>query len=132
MAALGPRQARRLAILTEAGETARLGRAREWLDIVARHGDVAMDFIWRHKGALAASTVMAAFLANPGPFLSGAKELTGYAARAVARPLVEEWMRENRGPEAQLRQLLDVILEAVEEVPRLLRSLDRLVGDWSR
>jgi ubiquinone biosynthesis protein len=51
---------------------------------------------------------------------------------SLARPLVEEWMRDNRGPEARLRQQIDTVLEAFDEIPRLLRSLDRLVGDWSR
>jgi ubiquinone biosynthesis protein len=50
----------------------------------------------------------------------------------VARPLVEEWMRENRGPEAQVRQQIDALLEAIDEVPRLLRGLDKIVADWSR
>jgi ubiquinone biosynthesis protein len=49
----------------------------------------------------------------------------------LARPLVEEWARENRGPEARLRQHVDALLEAVDEVPRLLRGLDKLVSDWS-
>jgi len=51
---------------------------------------------------------------------------------SLARPLVEEWMRDNRGPEARLRQQIDTVLETLDEIPRLLRSLDRLVGDWSR
>jgi ubiquinone biosynthesis protein len=51
---------------------------------------------------------------------------------SLARPLVEGWARENRGPEARLRQRLDGLLEAVDEVPRLLRSLDKLVGDWAQ
>ena len=50
----------------------------------------------------------------------------------LARPLVEEWMRENRGPEAQLRQRLDAFAEALDEVPRLLRNLDKLIGDWAQ
>jgi ubiquinone biosynthesis protein len=50
----------------------------------------------------------------------------------LARPLVEEWMRENRGPEAQLRQRLDTFVEALDEVPRLLRNLDKLIGDWAQ
>lgn len=50
----------------------------------------------------------------------------------LARPLVESWMRENRGPEARLRQQIDTILEAIDEVPRLLRGLDKIVTDWSR
>ncbi len=50
----------------------------------------------------------------------------------LARPLVEEWMRDNRGPEARVRQQIDTLLETIDEIPRLLRSLDRMVGDWSR
>jgi ubiquinone biosynthesis protein len=46
--------------------------------------------------------------------------------------LVEEWMRDNRGPEARLRQRLDAFAEALDEVPRLLRNLDKLIGDWAQ
>jgi ubiquinone biosynthesis protein len=49
----------------------------------------------------------------------------------LARPLVEEWMRDNRGPEAQLRQRVDSLVETFDELPRLLRSLGKLVDDWS-
>jgi len=41
-------------------------------------------------------------------------------------------MRENRGPEAQLRRRLDALVEALDEVPRLLRNLDKLIGDWAQ
>jgi ubiquinone biosynthesis protein len=51
---------------------------------------------------------------------------------SLARPLVEHWVRANRGPEARLRQQIDTLLEALDEVPRLLRGLDRMIGDWSR
>jgi len=51
---------------------------------------------------------------------------------ALARPLIEQWMRDNRGPEARLKGRIDTILETIEEIPRLLRNLDRLIGDWSR
>jgi ubiquinone biosynthesis protein len=51
---------------------------------------------------------------------------------AMARPLVEAWMRDNRGPEAQLRQRLDAMIETLDELPRLLRGLGRIADDWSR
>ncbi|HEX3860757.1 MAG TPA: 2-polyprenylphenol 6-hydroxylase [Stellaceae bacterium] len=51
---------------------------------------------------------------------------------ALARPLVEEWVRENRGPEARVRQQIDTLIEAVDQVPRLLGSLDKLIGEWAR
>lgn len=85
LAALAPRQARRLAILADSGDLARIGRTPELLAVVARFGDRAMAFVWGHKGALAVSATLAAFLADPRPFLDGAKNL----AVAVARPLAE-------------------------------------------
>jgi ubiquinone biosynthesis protein len=51
---------------------------------------------------------------------------------SLSRPLVETWMRDNRGPEAQLRQRIDNFVEALDQVPRLLRNLDKLIGDWAQ
>jgi ubiquinone biosynthesis protein len=51
---------------------------------------------------------------------------------SLARPLVEEWMRENRGPEARLRERLDALVELVDELPRILRGADKIVGQWAR
>jgi ubiquinone biosynthesis protein len=50
----------------------------------------------------------------------------------LAQPLVEAWVRDNRGPEARLRQRIDTVLEIVDELPRLVRSLDKLFGDWAQ
>ena len=73
--AVGPRAGRRLAMLHAGGELAAIGRTPEVLGVVARYGDPAADFVWRHKGALAVAAVLATFLADPEPYLSGAKEL---------------------------------------------------------
>ena len=51
---------------------------------------------------------------------------------SLARPLVERWVRENRGPEARLKERIDMVLEAADEMPHLLRNLDRMIGDWAR
>ncbi len=50
----------------------------------------------------------------------------------LARPLIEAWMRDNRGPEARLHQRIETVAEAIDRVPRLMKSLEALVGDWSR
>jgi ubiquinone biosynthesis protein len=50
----------------------------------------------------------------------------------LARPLIEAWMRDNRGPEARLRQALETAVEAIDRLPRLIRNLDELVGDMAR
>ena len=51
---------------------------------------------------------------------------------ALARPLIEEWMRENRGPEARLRLGLEKLGEVIDRLPDVLRGIDRLVGQWSQ
>jgi len=89
MPALAPRNARRLAMLAEDGALARSGRWGELVAVIERHGDRAMDFIWRHKGALAVSTILATFLAEPEVFLGGGRELMSGAAEELTRPPVE-------------------------------------------
>jgi ubiquinone biosynthesis protein len=44
----------------------------------------------------------------------------------LAQPLVEEWMRENRGPEARLRNAAGDVLRAVERLPSLLSDVERI------
>jgi ubiquinone biosynthesis protein len=44
----------------------------------------------------------------------------------LARPLIEGWMRENRGPEARLRDAARDAVEALGRVPALLQSLDKV------
>jgi ubiquinone biosynthesis protein len=50
----------------------------------------------------------------------------------LARPLIEGWMRDNRGPEAKLRLGLETLADLAERVPQLVRNLETLVTDWSR
>ena len=51
---------------------------------------------------------------------------------ALARPLIEKWMQENRGPEAQLRQRLEKLGEMIDRLPDLLHGVDKLVTQWSQ
>lgn len=50
---------------------------------------------------------------------------------ALARPLIEEWMRATRGPEARIRESASEISEALERLPRLLRDVGRTVDTLS-
>jgi hypothetical protein len=52
-----PRTVRRLATLAENGTLARIGRWSELLVVIERHGNLALTFIWRNKGALTVTTV---------------------------------------------------------------------------
>ena len=87
MAGLAPRNARRLAMLAEEGALARSGRWGELVAVIERHGDRAMDFVWRHKGALAVATVLGTFLADPEAYLGGGRELIGGAAQEATQPI---------------------------------------------
>lgn len=86
---IGPQSGRRLAMMTEEGELTRLGHTKELLGVVGKYGDSAMNFIWRNKGALAVGVAMTAFLADPKPFIEGAKDIGQIAAENIAKPLAK-------------------------------------------
>lgn len=46
----------------------------------------------------------------------------------LAQPLIEEWMVENRGPQARATQALGELVHIAERLPAVMRNLDRLVG----
>lgn len=89
LGSVGPQGGRRIAMMAGSGELAAIGRTPELMDVVSRHGDRAMDFIWRNKGALTVGTTLTAFLANPEPFLDGANQLAGTVAESTVKPAVE-------------------------------------------
>jgi hypothetical protein len=85
MNALGPQAGRRLAMMA-GDELAAIGRTPELLDVIARYGDKAMDFIWKHKALLASGAVLATFLRDPEPYLSGVADITRAVAEGVIQP----------------------------------------------
>ena len=90
LGAIGPRGGRRLAMMAEGGELAAIGRTPELMQVITRHGDAAMDFIWRNKGPLAVGTTLTGFLANPEAFINGTTQLAGTVGNAAVKPLVQE------------------------------------------
>jgi ubiquinone biosynthesis protein len=47
----------------------------------------------------------------------------------LARPLIEQWMAENRGPTARAGQLAEETLERLAGLPALVGHLERIAGD---
>jgi hypothetical protein len=82
---LTPQNGRRLAMLVDEGTIIQGSRASEVLDVVAKGGDKAMEFIWNNKGALAVTAGLTAFLAQPQTFIDGTKDL----AEIVSRPATQ-------------------------------------------
>jgi hypothetical protein len=85
--AVSSQNGRRLAMLAEDGQLAKIGRTPELLDVVTKYGDRAMDFIWRHKGALTVTAALTAFLTNPEPFLDGAADIMKVVAENAVKPI---------------------------------------------
>lgn len=81
--AVSSAEARRLGMLIEDGAIKAGEQSAGLLDVVAKHGDKAMQFIWKNKGALAVTTGLTAFLHNPEPFIQGTKDLAAEAVKPV-------------------------------------------------
>lgn len=78
------RNARRIKMMAEEGDLARIGQTGRVLGVVERYGDRAADFVWRNKGALAVAAALTAFLDDPRPFIDGTRDLAVTAAAPVA------------------------------------------------
>jgi len=46
----------------------------------------------------------------------------------LARPLIEEWMRENRGPEAQILDGTEAAIRTIRRLPMLVRDAERVAA----
>ena len=93
LAKIGTQEGRRLAILSGSGTLKKIGRTDELLTIVAKHGDGALRWVWENKlrlfGTAAASTLLASFLVDPEPYITGAKDITQVVAEATVKPVAE-------------------------------------------
>src|SRR5947209_1563635 len=49
----------------------------------------------------------------------------------LARPLIEEWMRNNRGLEARLLDAAADISNVLERLPRLVSQLEQATSEWA-
>ena len=81
--------ARRLRMMLDEGVLARIGRTDSLLKAIGQSGDRAMDFVLRNKGPLAITTGLVAFLADPQPFLDGARDLSQTTLEVAVRPVAE-------------------------------------------
>ena len=99
LAQVTPQNGRRLAMLAQEGTL-----SSPLLDVVAKYGDRACQFVWSNKGALLVGATLATFVANPEPYLDGTAQLTEVIAERVISPVVSEVV----APIAEVPQVIAV------------------------
>ena len=114
--------AQHLAILAKKDPVMASGQADQLLQIVGKYGDNAAEFIWKNKVVLASSAVLAAFLADPEPYLNGAKDLASAGVKA-ATPVVASWG--NSIAQSTLPIFLASLVALYFVGPRLLKQMRR-------
>jgi len=87
LAEITPQGARRMAMVLE-GELKSIARKPELMEVIAKYGQKACDFIWTNKGVLAGTAALSAFLAAPEPYLHGVRDITQVVAEPVIKPAV--------------------------------------------
>jgi hypothetical protein len=83
---LGPQSGRRLTMMME-NELANVAHHPALLDVVAKHGETAVEFLWKNKGTLAGGAALATFLADPEPFLNGTRDIASVLGENVIKPV---------------------------------------------
>ncbi len=82
-------QARRLGMLINDGTVKAGEQSAGLLNVVAKFGDKAMEFIWKNKGALFVAATLTAFLNNPEPFIQGTKDLITDAVVPIGKEIAQ-------------------------------------------
>ncbi|MBK9684507.1 MAG: hypothetical protein IPO59_14945 [Betaproteobacteria bacterium] len=75
-------------MVVEEGLLEASSRSPELLGVIRMYGDEAMDFVWKNKGALAVTSVLASFRNDPQAYISGAKGLIEPVVRSVNWTLI--------------------------------------------
>ena len=119
---LSPRSARRLALILGEPAFQSTTHTPRLLQVLAERGEAALQFVWQHKGTLAVSAVLVAFLNDPDPFLTGAADLTALAAQHAVAPLTEV-----------PREMVGTLARSVQGKVLLGAGLSLvLIGSWLR
>lgn len=105
---VGVQDARLMSQIAEDATTKSLMQNPKVLDVIAKYGDNAVNYIWRNKGKLAVAAGLTAFLANPQPFIEGARDLS----IAAVNPLSEGAREAARSVNWTLIVLVTVLIVA--------------------
>jgi len=118
LAKVNSQNARRLVIMADEGDLAKIGRTPELMSVVERFGDRAMGFIWRHKFVLAGGAALAAFLNDPEPFIDGTREITIAGVESIAAPIAQQAAKQIPWPAVSIVMLGFSMLATWRYLPR--------------
>ncbi len=82
--AVSRQNAQRFGMLATEGFFTSTPQSAGLINIIGKHGDSAMNFIWRNKGALTVTAVLLKFYTDPQSFISGTNILTEPVINSVA------------------------------------------------
>lgn len=85
--------ATKLAALSD--ELAATGRQADWLTTIAKHGDEAVSFLWKHKGSIAVGAGATAVVLAPEDFLHASERFASGTVASVGEHLVEPLIAES-------------------------------------
>jgi hypothetical protein len=111
-------------MMSEDGQLARIGKTPELLDVIAKNGDRAMDFVWRNKKSLSMAVGLRSFLRDPHSFLNGSSDITIVAAENPRKEMAES--------PCQVAYMAgrDVDWSVVVTVSALIAALSAAGGMW--
>lgn len=131
LANVNSQNARRIAMMIEDGDLAKIGRTPELMSVVERFGDRAMEFIWRHKFVLAGGTALAAFLQNPEPFLDGTQKVAVAGMNSIGVPIATQAANQIHWPAVTYVLVAAILIVTWRILPRrpTVASIDRRAVD---
>lgn len=90
VASLSPAGAKRLATMSD--ELVAGGCAKEWLGLIAQHGDVAIEWLWERRSSVAVGTLATVALLQPEEFIKATESVAttsiNAAGQHVAGPII--------------------------------------------
>jgi hypothetical protein len=118
LANVNSQNARRIAMMIQDADLAKIGRTPEVLSVIERFGDRAMELIWKHKVVLTGGVVLAAFLNDPEPFIDGTQHVATAGIRSVGAPLAEQAAQQISWATLSISAIACALLAAWRLVPR--------------
>jgi hypothetical protein len=126
--AVSAQNGRRLAIMTDSGELAKIGRTAELLKIIGHYGDRAVNFVWDHKESLAVERILTAFLESPQPFIENTQDISQVPNLTTEEPAATKFSRRPYWIVIVLTVLAGIALVAWRTIRTTTHSVDPRVS----